>query len=50
MKTLEEIENIRQEKRKELDIRVNTNADTREKLEDDSIIKTIRGLGYRIGD
>ena len=31
MKTLEEIENIRQEKRKELDIRVNTNADTREK-------------------
>lgn len=22
----------------------------REKLEDDSIIKTIRGLGYRIGD
>lgn len=22
----------------------------REKLEDDSIIKTVRGLGYRIGD
>ena len=31
MKTLEQIEKIREEKRKELDIRVNTNADTREK-------------------
>ena len=31
MKTLEEIHQIRQEKRKELDLRVNTNADTREK-------------------
>ena len=31
MKTLEEIKKIREEKRKELDIRVNTKADTREK-------------------
>ena len=31
MKTLEEIHKIREEKRKELDLRVNTNADTREK-------------------
>ena len=31
MKTLEEICNIRDEKRKELDLRVNTKADTREK-------------------
>ena len=31
MKTLEEINNIREAKRKELDLRVNTNADTREK-------------------
>ena len=31
MKTLEEIHNIREEKRKELDLRVNTKADTREK-------------------
>lgn len=31
MKTLEEICNIREEKRKELDLRVNTNATTREK-------------------
>ena len=31
MKTLEEIKNIREEKRKELDLRVNTKADTREK-------------------
>ncbi len=31
MKTLEEIKQIREEKRKELDLRVNTNADTREK-------------------
>lgn len=31
MKTLEEIQKIREEKRKELDLRVNLNADTREK-------------------
>ena len=31
MKTIEEIENIRNEKRKELDLRTNINADTREK-------------------
>lgn len=31
MKTIEELENIRNEKRKELDLRVNTNSDTREK-------------------
>ncbi len=31
MKTLEEIKKIREEKRKELDLRVNTSADTREK-------------------
>ena len=31
MKTLEEISKIREEKRKELDLRVNTKADTREK-------------------
>lgn len=31
MKTLEEVNKIREEKRKELDLRVNTNADTREK-------------------
>ena len=31
MKTLEEIHKIREDKRKELDLRVNTNADTREK-------------------
>ena len=31
MKTLEEIHKIREEKRKELDLRVNTKADTREK-------------------
>ena len=31
MKTLEEICNIREEKRQELDLRVNTSADTREK-------------------
>ena len=31
MKTLEEIKEIRESKRKELDLRVNTNADTREK-------------------
>ena len=31
MKTLEEIQKIREEKRKELDLRVNTQADTREK-------------------
>lgn len=31
MKSLEEIEQIRIEKRKELDLRVNTKADTREK-------------------
>lgn len=31
MKTLKEINQIREEKRKELDLRVNTNADTREK-------------------
>ncbi len=31
MKTLEEIYKIREEKRKELDLRINTNADTREK-------------------
>ena len=31
MKSLEEIHKIREEKRKELDLRVNTKADTREK-------------------
>ena len=31
MKTIEELENIRKEKRKELDLRVNTESDTREK-------------------
>ena len=31
MKTIGELENIRKEKRKELDLRVNTNSDTREK-------------------
>ena len=31
MKTLEEIKKIREEKRKELDLRINLNADTREK-------------------
>ena len=31
MKTVEEIEEIRKQKRKELDLRINTNADTREK-------------------
>ena len=31
MKTLEELHKIREEKRKELDLRINTNADTREK-------------------
>ena len=31
MKTLQEIHKIRDEKRKELDLRVNTNLDTREK-------------------
>ncbi len=31
MKTIQEIESIRKEKRKELDLRTNTNADTREK-------------------
>ena len=31
MKTLEEIRNIREEKRRELDLRINTEADTREK-------------------
>ena len=31
MKSLEEIHQIREEKRKELDLRVNTKADTREK-------------------
>ena len=31
MKTLEEIDEIRKNKRKELDLRVNTAADTREK-------------------
>ena len=31
MKTLEEIDKIREEKRRELDLRVNTKADTREK-------------------
>lgn len=31
MKTLEEIHQIREEKRRELDLRINTNADTREK-------------------
>ena len=31
MKTIEELENIRKEKRKELDLRINTEADTREK-------------------
>ena len=31
MKTLEEIKNIREEKRRELDLRINTEADTREK-------------------
>ena len=31
MKTLEEIKLIREEKRKELDLRINTEADTREK-------------------
>ena len=31
MKSLEEIENIRKIKREELDLRVNTKADTREK-------------------
>ena len=31
MKTLEEIQKIREEKRKELDLRINLNADTREK-------------------
>lgn len=31
MKTLEEIQKIREEKRKELDLRINTKADTREK-------------------
>ncbi len=31
MKTIEELENIRKEKRKELDLRINTEVDTREK-------------------
>ena len=31
MKTIEEIHQIRENKRKELDLRVNTNLDTREK-------------------
>ena len=31
MKTLAEIHNIREEKKKELDLRINTKADTREK-------------------
>ena len=31
MKTLEEINSIRESKRRELDLRVNSNADTREK-------------------
>ena len=31
MKTIEEIHKIREEKKKELDLRVNTEADTREK-------------------
>ena len=31
MKTIEEIEKIRKEKREELELRTNTNADTREK-------------------
>ena len=31
MKTIEELEEIRKEKRKELELRVNTEADTREK-------------------
>ena len=31
MKTLEEIHKIREQKRKELELRVNTNLDTREK-------------------
>ena len=36
MKTLEEIEKIREQKRAELDLRVNTSADTREMIANES--------------
>ena len=43
MKTLEEIKNIREEKRRELDLRINTEADTREKH-----ILVCHGTGKRL--